>query len=122
MMVDKAVFVVAKSIACYIVELHFNLMKGINMKIAVIGTGYVGLPTGVGLAELGNDVICIDRDENKIKALQNGKLTIFEDGLPDLFSKNVQNGKIKFTTSTKDGVQDADVVILVVGTPQIPIT
>lgn len=92
------------------------------MKIAVIGTGYVGLPTGVGLAELGNEVICIDKDENKIKALQNGKLTIFEDGLPELFAKNVQSGKIKFTTSTKEGVEDADVVILAVGTPPNPIT
>ena len=69
------------------------------MKIGVIGTGYVGLPTGVGLAELGNDVICIDKDENKINALKNGKLTIFEDGLPELFTKNVQAGNIKFTTS-----------------------
>ena len=92
------------------------------MKIGVIGTGYVGLPTGVGLAELGNDVICIDKDENKINALKNGKLTIFEDGLPELFTKNVQAGNIKFTTSMQEGVENADIVILAVGTPPNPIT
>lgn len=58
------------------------------MKIGIIGTGYVGLPTGVGLAELGNDVICIDREQSKIDALNNGKLTIYEDGLEELFKKN----------------------------------
>ncbi len=92
------------------------------MKIGVVGTGYVGLPTGVGLAELGNDVICIDKDENKIADLKNGKLTIFEDGLPELFEKNTLSGKIKFTTSMQEGVQDADIVILAVGTPPNPIT
>ena len=100
----------------------FNLTERLLMKIAVIGTGYVGLPTGVGLAELGNDVICIDKDENKINALKNGNLTIFEDGLPELFAKNVKSGKIKFTMSTKEGVENADVVILAVGTPPNPIT
>lgn len=92
------------------------------MKIGVVGTGYVGLPTGVGLAELGNEVICIDKDENKINALKNGKLTIFEDGLPELFAKNVQSGNIKFTTSMQEGVENADIVILAVGTPPNPIT
>ena len=57
------------------------------MKVGIIGTGYVGLPTGVGLAELGNDVICIDRDPKKIESLQNGQLTIYEDGLEELFNK-----------------------------------
>src|SRR5574344_1907110 len=92
------------------------------MKIGIIGTGYVGLPTGVGLAELGNDVICIDREPSKIEALKNGKLTIFEDGLEDLFKKNVSSGKIKFTTSMQDGVQNADIVIIAVGPPPHPIT
>ena len=58
------------------------------MKIGIIGTGYVGLPTGVGLAELGNEVTCIDRERSKIEALQSGKLTIYEDGLEELFRKN----------------------------------
>ena len=92
------------------------------MKIGVVGTGYVGLPTGVGLAELGNDVVCIDKDENKINDLKNGKLTIFEDGLPELFEKNTKSGKIRFTTSMQKGVEDADIVILAVGTPPNPIT
>lgn len=92
------------------------------MKIGVVGTGYVGLPTGVGLAELGNEVICIDKDENKISSLKAGKLTIFEDGLEDLFIKNVQNGRIRFTTSMQEGVENADIVILAVGTPPNPIT
>lgn len=92
------------------------------MKIGVVGTGYVGLPTGVGLAELGNEVICIDKDENKISSLNEGKLTIFEDGLEELFVKNVANGRIRFTTSMQEGVENADVVILAVGTPPNPVT
>lgn len=92
------------------------------MKIGVVGTGYVGLPTGVGLAELGNEVVCIDKDESKINDLKNGKLTIFEDGLPELFEKNTKSGNIRFTTSMQEGVKDADIVILAVGTPPNPIT
>ena len=92
------------------------------MKIAIIGTGYVGLPTGVGLAEFGNDVVCIDKNEEKIKVLTAGQLTIFEDGLVDLFQKNVGRGKLRFTTSTADGVKMADVVLIAVGTPPDPVT
>ena len=92
------------------------------MKIGIIGTGYVGLPTGVGLAELGNEVICIDKDEEKIKSLNSGKVTIFEDGLEDLFIKNVQNKKLAFTSSMREGVENADVVIIAVGTPPHPVT
>lgn len=92
------------------------------MKIGIIGTGYVGLPTGVGLAELGNDVICIDREKSKIDALNNGILTIYEDNLEDLFHKNVKEGRLKFTTSMKEGIKDADLVIIAVGTPPHPVT
>jgi len=92
------------------------------MKVTVIGTGYVGLPTGVGLAELGNDVICLDIDETKIKTLQSGKVTIFEEGLEELFQKNTKNGKIKFSTSFADSIPNADVVMIAVGTPPNPIT
>ncbi len=92
------------------------------MKIGIIGTGYVGLPTGVGLAELGNEVICIDKDEEKIRALKSGKVTIFEDGLEELFLKNIQNNKLKFTASMEEGVRYADVVIIAVGTPPHPVT
>lgn len=101
---------------------YFTKLSEAELKIAVVGTGYVGLPTGVGLAELGNDVICIDKDTNKISDLKNGKLTIFEDGLEALFQKNAQNGRICFTTSMQTGVQNADLVILAVGTPPDPVT
>lgn len=92
------------------------------MKVGIIGTGYVGLPTGVGLAELGNEVICIDREPKKIEALQAGKITLYEDGLEDLFHKNVKEGRLHFTTSMKEGVEDADLVIIAVGTPPHPVT
>lgn len=92
------------------------------MKIGIIGTGYVGLPTGVGLAELGNHVICIDKDSNKINSLNSGKVTIFEDGLEDLYQKNIKEGRLKFTTSMKEGVEKADIVLIAVGTPPHPVT
>ncbi|BEK57458.1 UDP-glucose dehydrogenase family protein [Campylobacter jejuni] len=92
------------------------------MKIGIIGTGYVGLPTGVGLAELGNDVICIDREKSKIDALNNGNLTIYEDNLEELFHKNVKEGRLKFTTSMQEGIKDVDLVIIAVGTPPHPVT
>lgn len=92
------------------------------MKIGIIGTGYVGLPTGVGMAELGNEVICIDREQSKIDALRAGKITLYEDGLEELFHKNMAAGRIKFTTSMKEGVENADIVIIAVGTPPHPVT
>jgi UDPglucose 6-dehydrogenase len=92
------------------------------MKIAIIGTGYVGLPSGVGFAELGNDVCCIDKDKTKIQKLQNGQLTLFEDGLEDLFKRNVAEGRLRFTSSMAEGVAGAEVVILAVGTPPHPVT
>lgn len=92
------------------------------MKVGIIGTGYVGLPTGVGLAELGNQVVCIDHDPSKIESLQSGRLILYEDGLEELFSKNIKAGRLRFTTSMKEGVTDADVVIIAVGTPPHPVT
>lgn len=92
------------------------------MKIGIIGTGYVGLPTGVGLAELGNEVICIDKDTKKIDSLKAGKVTIFEDGLEELFIKNIKNNRLRFTTSMKEGVENADLVMIAVGTPPHPVT
>ncbi len=92
------------------------------MKVGIIGTGYVGLPTGVGLAELGNEVTCIDREASKINALKEGKLTIYEDGLEELFQKNRLSGNLRFTTSMKEGVENADIVLIAVGTPPHPIT
>ncbi|WP_273404268.1 UDP-glucose dehydrogenase family protein [Campylobacter avium] len=92
------------------------------MNIAIIGTGYVGLPTGVGLAELGHNVICIDREESKIQALNNGKITLYEDGLEELFHKNVKEKRLSFSTSMKEGVENADIVMIAVGTPPHPVT
>lgn len=92
------------------------------MNVAIIGTGYVGLPTGVGLAELGHNVICIDREERKIKALQDGKITLYEEGLEELFHKNVKEKRLSFSTSMKEGVENADIVMIAVGTPPHPVT
>lgn len=92
------------------------------MKVTVIGTGYVGLPTGTGLAELGNEVICLDIDEKKINTLKSGKVTIFEEGLEELFQKNTQNGRLTFSTSFAESIPNADLVLIAVGTPPNPIT
>ena len=90
------------------------------MKIGIIGTGYVGLPTGVGLAELGNTVVCVDKIKEKVDDLKQGKLTIYEDGLEDLFKKNIQAGRLTFTTNMKKAIEGADVVLIAVGTPPHP--
>lgn len=92
------------------------------MKLTIIGTGYVGLPTGVGFAELGNEVVCVDKIAEKIDKLNRGELTLFEDGLEELFRKNVAAGHIRFTLDMKNAVQGADVVMLAVGTPPHPVT
>lgn len=92
------------------------------MKVAIIGTGYVGLPTGVGLAELGHEVVCIDREESKIAKLQAGIITLYEDGLEELLKQNFERGTIKFTTSMEEGIKDAAIVIIAVGTPPHPVT
>lgn len=92
------------------------------MKIGIIGTGYVGLPSGVGFAEMGHDVICIDKDEKKVSMLKAGKVTLYEDGLEELLTKNFKAGKIKFTSSMKEGVEHADLIIIAVGTPPHPET
>lgn len=92
------------------------------MKVTVIGTGYVGLPTGVGLAELGNDVICLDIDESKINALKAGKITIFEEGLEELFKRNTESKKLTFSTSFAESIPGADLILIAVGTPPNPIT
>ncbi|MBO7556457.1 MAG: UDP-glucose/GDP-mannose dehydrogenase family protein [Alphaproteobacteria bacterium] len=92
------------------------------MKIGIIGTGYVGLPTGVGLAELGNEVVCTDKVKEKIDDLKAGKLTIYEDGLEELFAKNIANGRLTFTTNMRKAVEGADVVLIAVGTPPHPVT
>ncbi len=92
------------------------------MKISIIGTGYVGLPTGIGLAELGNEVVCVDKIEEKIASLSAGKATIYEDGMEELFQKHRKSGALSFTTDMEKAVNGADVVMLAVGTPPHPVT
>ena len=87
------------------------------MKIAVIGTGYVGLVTGTCLAETGHRVTCVDLDARKIATLQGGGLPIYEPGLEELVKRNVRDGRLDFTTSTADAVRDVDVAFIAVGTP-----
>ena len=87
------------------------------MKIAVVGTGYVGLVTGTCFAETGNTVTCIDIDHEKVKKLNNGKITIYEPGLEQLFERNIKQNRLMFTTSLGDGIKDASVIFLALPTP-----
>jgi UDPglucose 6-dehydrogenase len=87
------------------------------MKIAIIGTGYVGLTVGTCLAELGNDVICVDIDKNKIDALNNGQVPIYEPGLEDMLKRNFKEKRISFTTDSKQAIQNSEVIFIAVGTP-----
>lgn len=87
------------------------------MKIAVVGTGYVGLVTGTCFAETGNTVTCVDIDINKVNKLTNGEITIYEPGLEKLFLRNLREGRLHFTTSLADGVKDAAIIFLALPTP-----
>ncbi|MEO6820058.1 MAG: UDP-glucose/GDP-mannose dehydrogenase family protein [Ginsengibacter sp.] len=87
------------------------------MKIAVIGTGYVGLVTGTCFSESGNEVICVDIDEKKIEKLSAGKVTIYEPGLQKIFDRNTKEERLNFTTSLKDGIKDARIIFLALPTP-----
>ncbi|XOF34536.1 MAG: UDP-glucose dehydrogenase family protein [Candidatus Electrothrix sp. YB6] len=87
------------------------------MKIAMIGTGYVGLVTGTCFAEFGHDVICVDKIEEKIELLRDGKIPIYEPGLDLMVAKNVAEGRLQFTTELADAVPEADAVFIAVGTP-----
>ncbi|HEY5298015.1 MAG TPA: UDP-glucose/GDP-mannose dehydrogenase family protein [Verrucomicrobiae bacterium] len=87
------------------------------MKLAIIGTGYVGLVTGACFAEVGHEVICVDNDAAKVKMLQGGGIPIYEPGLEELVKKNVAAGRLNFTNSTADGVEKSDVVFIAVPTP-----
>ena len=87
------------------------------MKISIIGTGYVGLVTGTCFAETGNDVTCVDINEAKVKEMQAGKIPIYEPGLDTLFERNIKDGRLKFTTSLKEGIKNAEVIFLALPTP-----
>ncbi len=87
------------------------------MKLAVVGTGYVGLVTGTCFAETGNQVTCVDIDVRKVEKLNNGIIPIFEPGLDVLFYRNVEEGRLKFTTNLAEGIKGADVIFLALPTP-----
>jgi len=87
------------------------------MKITIIGTGYVGLVSGVCFADFGHDVVCVDKDSRKIDMLEDGKVPIYEPGLEDLLARNVQAGRLSFTGDLAAAVQGADAVFIAVGTP-----
>ncbi|MFI5309016.1 MAG: UDP-glucose dehydrogenase family protein, partial [Polyangiales bacterium] len=88
------------------------------MKVCVIGSGYVGLVTGTGFAETGNDVTCADLDAGKIARLEKGQIPIFEPGLQPMVERNLELGTLRFTTDVEAAVADAEVVFIAVGTPQ----
>ena len=90
------------------------------MKLAVAGTGYVGLVAGVCFAEKGHEVTCVDVDENKIKMMQEGISPIYETGLEDLMKKNNKTGRLHYTTNYKDAYKDAEAIFIGVGTPELP--
>jgi UDPglucose 6-dehydrogenase len=87
------------------------------MRIAMIGTGYVGLVSGACLADFGHDVVCIDKDTAKFRALQRGEIPIFEPGLEELVRKNVQDGRLSFAIEFQEHVSSADAIFIAVGTP-----
>lgn len=87
------------------------------MKIAVVGTGYVGLVTGTCFAETGNDVICVDIDKEKVEKMKNGVVPIYEPHLDVLFERNIKAGRLKFTTELNDAIQSAQIIFLALPTP-----
>src|SRR4028119_640717 len=87
------------------------------MKIAVVGTGYVGLVTGTCFAETGNEVICVDIDHAKVDKLSNGQITIYEPGLEKLFLRNLKEDRLSFTTNLAEGIKDAAIIFLALPTP-----
>jgi UDPglucose 6-dehydrogenase len=87
------------------------------MHVAVIGSGYVGLVAGACLAETGNDVVCVDKDAEKISRLQRNEIPIYEPGLEPMVKRNQEEGRLTFTTDLPSAVRDARVVFIAVGTP-----
>jgi UDPglucose 6-dehydrogenase len=90
------------------------------MRVCVIGTGYVGLVTGVCLAKIGHDVICIDNNEEKVRLMQSGESPIFEPGLSELMAEAIASGKIQFSTDLGMGVKHGEILFIAVGTPPLP--
>jgi len=95
-----------------------SIIGGRKVKITVVGTGYVGLVTGVCLAEIGNDVTCYDIDEQKVQKMSQGISPIYEPGLEELMKKNIEACRLRFTTDPKDAYKEARVIYIAVGTPE----
>ncbi len=87
------------------------------MKLCMIGTGYVGLVSGVCFSDLGNEVVCVDKDKNKINQLKAGLLPIYEPGLSELVVKNFKNKRLSFSTDLKSSIKNSDIIFICVGTP-----
>src|SRR5262245_38258541 len=87
------------------------------MKIAVVGTGYVGLVTGAGFSDFGHDVTCVDIDPARVETLKRGEVPFYEPGLPDLIERNARLGRLHFTTNTAEAVAGAEIAFIAVGTP-----
>ena len=90
------------------------------MRLAIIGTGYVGLVTGTCFAEVGHDVTCVDCDEAKVRLLQSGGVPIYEPGLEEMLQRNTAAGRLRFTTSIAEGVARSEVIFIAVPTPPLP--
>ena len=108
-------------ILCKVMSESSNKIRA-SLNLTVIGTGYVGLVSGVCLAECGHHVCCVDIDAEKIKSLQAGSVPIYEPGLEVLLKKNIENQNLSFTTNLNDCVTQADIIMIAVGTPSNPET
>ena len=86
--------------------------------ITIIGTGYVGLVTGAGMSEFGNNVICADIDKNKIDKLNSGEIPIYEPGLDEIIKRNHDDNRLLFSSNVQDAILQSEVVVIAVGTPQ----
>jgi UDPglucose 6-dehydrogenase len=102
----------------YLSASPFFAIWSVLMKLCVVGSGYVGLVAGACFAENGNEVICVDINENRVNRLRAGDIPIYEPGLSDLVLRNSRKGRLSFTTSLKDGVERSKVIFIAVGTPQ----
>ena len=91
-----------------------------SMRVGIVGTGYVGLVTGAGLAEMGNQVVCVDLNEDRIRNIKKGIIPFYEPGLPELVDTNLREGRLQLTTDLQSAVENSEILFLAVGTPSNP--